>query len=580
MTPQSRTGHRRFSAALAFATVAATPLAPAVFAGSSAGAAETRGPVRSVIVSGPAGEGDPAAAVRAVGGTVTTTLPLAGGVAAMLPAGVSLPGYTIVANRSMKVTAAGDPTAAAPPDTARQTMGISSGAPSGSGVTVAVVDTGVADVPDLAGRLQHVNITPGDSGDGYGHGTFMAGLVGSSGASSQGAHQGAAPQAGVLDVRVAAADGSTSLVQVLQGLQAVAQRQQSMNIRVVNLSLDSGSPLPRAVDPLDRALDQLWQRGITVVVSAGNNGPTAGTISSPADDPTLLTVGSADENGSADRSLDTVSDFSSRGSTGASGDDVKPDVVAPGAHVVSLRAPGSVVDTAHPQARVDGAYFRGSGTSMSAALVSGAVADLLSASPDLTPDQVKAVLRTSAYPAPAFSDPTAAGAGGVDVAAAVAADVPAATDSSAVPGDGKAWDRFTAAVQSGDQGEVRGAWAALSASTRAWAVRSPDGGWSTAARSWNARSWNARSWNARSWNARSWNAAIWDARSWNARSWNARSWDARSWNARSWNARSWNARSWNAAAWNARSWNARSWNADSWSAGTWDARSWNNALWG
>jgi len=577
MTPQSRGRRRRFSAALAFATVAATPLVPAVFAGSSAAAAETRGPARSVIVSGP---GDAAAAVRAVGGTVTTTLPLAGGVAAMLPGGASLPGYTVVTDRSMKVTAADDPTATAPADTARQTMGISSSSPSGSGVTVAVVDTGVADVPDLAGRLQHVNITPGDSGDGYGHGTFMAGLVGSNGASSQGAHQGAAPQAGVLDVRVAAADGTTSLVQVLQGLQAIAQRQQSMNIRVVNLSLDSDSPLPRAIDPLDRALDQLWQRGITVVVSAGNNGPTAGTISSPADDPTLLTVGSADENGSADRSLDTVSDFSSRGGTDASGDDVKPDIVAPGAHVLSLRAPGSIVDTENPQARVDDAYFRGSGSSMSAALVSGAVADLLSARPDLTPDQVKAVLRTSAYDAPAFSDPTAAGAGGVDVAAAVAADLPSATDTSAVPGDSKAWDRFMAAMLSGNQGQIRGAWAALSASTRAWAVRLPDSGWGTAARSWNARSWNARSWNARSWNSAVWDARSWNARSWNARSWNADSWDARSWNARSWNARSWNAAAWDARSWNARSWNARSWNADSWSADTWDARSWNDAFWG
>ncbi len=572
---------RRLSAALALATVSAAPLLPALL-GTARASASGPPPTHPVVVSGP---GDVAAAVRAVGGTVTAPLPLARGVAATLPVGARLPGFVVAEDRSLSVSAASDTSTDAPADTARETMGLSDSSPSGAGVTVAVVDTGVADVPDLAGRLRHVDVTAGQPGDGYGHGTFMAGLVGADGTSSQGTHQGAAPQAGVLDVRVAEADGTTSLSRVLRGLQAVAVRQRALNIRVVNLSLNSNSPLPRQQDPLDYALDALWHQGITVVVSAGNSGPAAGTISSPADDPTLLTVGSADENGTADRARDTVSEFSSRGVADATGDDAKPDLVAPGVHVVSLRAPGSIVDAGNPTARVDDAYFRGSGTSMSAALVSGAVADLLSARPELTPDQVKAVLKGSAYAAPGLADPTAAGSGLLDVAAAVVADTPADADAGGtVPGDGDAWDRFVDAGHGGNQGEVRSAWAALSPATREWIVRSPDSRWDTArswnARSWNARSWNARSWNARSWNARSWNAMVFDARSWNARSWNSAAWDARSWNERSWNARSWNAGSWDARSWNARSWNARSWNARSWNSEDWDARSWNAADWG
>jgi serine protease AprX len=440
-----------------------------------------------------------------------------------------------------------------------------------------------------------------DSGDDYGHGTFVAGLVAGDGSASAGRYQGAAPDARVLDVRVAADDGSTSLITVLRGLQVVAASADALDVRVLNLSLSSGSPLPYQVDPLTQALEALWRQGITVVTAAGNDGPTPGSVSSPGLDPTLLTAGALDENGTGRRDDDVVADYSSRGSAAlnSSGQGVaKPDLVAPGSHLVSLRAPRSVVDTGNPGSRIGTSYFRGSGTSMSTALVSGAVADLLSARPNLTPDQVKALLTSSAYRASGLSDAAAAGAGGVDVRAALATPtptVPSAGDDADTPDPStlpasqvKAWDRFAEALLSGDRSAAAAAWNQLSPQARSWVGRS----WvslSPEARSWVARSWVGRSWAgadgsaddwlARSWAARSWVARSWVARSWVARSWVARSWVGRSWVGRSWVGRSWVGRSWVDDDWAGSSWSGSSWSGSSWSEVSWDGRSWVGRSW-
>src|SRR5439155_10718665 len=141
---------------------------------------------------------------------------------------------------------------------------------------------------------------------------------------------------------------------------------------------------------------------------ASNRGPAPGTISKPGDDPWVVTVGATDDRGTVPIGDDQLPDFSSRGPTAADGL-AKPDVVAPGAHVVSLRAPGSVIDTQFPT-YIDSSYRRGSGTSMATGIVSGSVADMLSATPTLTPDQVKHALAATARPV-ASDDPMAVGAG-------------------------------------------------------------------------------------------------------------------------------------------------------------------------
>ncbi len=621
---QRRTG-TRIALGLALASVALTSTlgtAGAAVAAPAAGATGVASVAGSVpfaggpaVVSGPGGTPAAVEAVRAAGGTVLHELPLIGGVAADLPAGAVLPGFLVAADRPLTVAAKKPPLPGkgsekaelpgdAPASTARATLGLTDDSPSGRGVTVAVVDTGVDDVPDLAGRVLHLDVSSTrpatNSGDDYGHGTFVAGLVAGDGTTSGGRYQGAAPDARVLDVRVAKDDGSTSLVSVLRGLQVVSASADALNVRVLNLSLSSGSPLPYQLDPLTQALEALWKQGITVVSAAGNDGPAPGSVSSPGLDPVLLTAGALDEAGTAARDDDTVAPYSSRGTTQGV---AKPDLVAPGSHLVSLRAPGSQVDDENPSSRIGSSYFRGSGTSMSTALVSGVVADLLSARPDLSPDQVKALLVGTAYRPAGLSDPAAAGAGGVDVPGALGAPTPAvdpADDDQAGAPDPNTmsaaqlalWDRFSSALLDGDRAKAYAAWKKLSPEARSWVGRS----WvalSPEARSWVARSWVGRSWVgadgsedewlARSWAARSWVARSWVARSWVARSWVARSWVGRSWVGRSWVGRSWVGRSWVGRSWVGRSWVDAGWSDPSldngWAGGRWTGGRWNGRSW-
>jgi serine protease AprX len=410
-------------------------------------------PTRTVVVTG---TGDAAAAVRATGGTVLRSLPLVHGVVARLSA-PGLPGFEVTPDQALTVTGKRDSSGGGGEVTARAALGLGAPAGQGAGVTVAVVDTGVADVPELAGRVEHVDVTGTGTGDGYGHGTFVATLV-------AGATLGVAPGASVLDVRVGAADGSTSLVDVMLGLQAVSEHPE---VGVVNLSLSADGEVP----PLTDALEALWAQGDTVVVPAGNVGPDRDTVTSPGTDPVLLTAGALDG--------DTVADWSSRGGNGVQ----KPDLVAPGAHVLSAAAPGSVLWDEHPDARRSGDRFVGSGTSFSTALVSGAAAVLLAERPALTPYQVKTVFTQSA--SRVQGSRLAVGAGGLDVADALLARTPKDLSQDGSAGDGIGTDASS--------------WAASS-----WAARQ----WS--ARQWSARQWSARQWSARQWSARQWSAAAWE----------------------------------------------------------------------
>jgi serine protease AprX len=566
------------------ATLAALALAASGLAAVPASAA----PASRVVVTSVTG--DVAGAVRAVqaaGGKVLDRLALIGGVSATLPAhSVLAPTFRVVPDATLKVAAADTADAAGDPMGVRPTLGLGPAAHEGAGVTVAVVDTGVADVRDLAGRVEHVNVTDGPGGDGYGHGTFVAGLVAGNGSDSDGKYAGVAPGARILDVKVADATGATDLVTVLKGLQAVAAHK---GVDVVNLSLSSGSPLPYQIDPLSSALEALWRRGITVVVPAGNEGDHATTITSPGLDPVLLTAGGLDTNGTAAHGDDTVPTWSSRGP--APQGVQKPDLVAPGAHVVSLRVKDSTIDVQSPGGRLadNASYFKGSGTSFSTAVTSGAVAALLGRRPSLQPDQVKSVLTGSAYDASGLQDPNAAGAGGLDVAAAYSTAKGKQVKPSQVdpiPGDAATWVAFLNALIDGDAAAAASSWSKLSPEARNWAASS----WSQLsldARNWAARNWAARNWagaTAEEWAARNWAASVWAARNWAASSWSAGNWAAGNWvagnwAAGNWAAGNWAARNWAAGNWAAGNWAAGNWAASSWSAGNWAAGNWAAGNW-
>jgi serine protease AprX len=360
-------------------------------------------------------------AVRRLGGTVGRSLPLAGGFAARVPS-TALPTLrraspvaglwsdARVAMRSGRDCLPGDSGCydALPPEaTWQQAIGLDR-VPNkyqGDGVTVASIDTGVTPNPNLGARLlARVDLThDGDGIDHFGHGTHMAGVIAGGGVTSLEAFEGSAPETNLVSVKVAGWDGATDVSTVIAALQWVVSNRARFNIRVVNLSWGTDSSRGYGVDPLDRAVERAWQAGLVVVVSAGNQGPGAGTISKPADDPYVITVGAVDTNGTADDADDTIAAFSSRGPT-ADGD-VKPDLVAPGVSIVSDRAPGSTIDLFRPAARVGPTMFKGSGTSQAAAIVAGVAARMLEVDPTLTNDELKGVLTATA-------DPRLAGPGG------------------------------------------------------------------------------------------------------------------------------------------------------------------------
>jgi serine protease AprX len=486
---------------------------------------------------------------------------------------VLAPAFTVVDNApitlaSKKVADTGrDATAV------REALGLGVAAGQGAGVVIAVVDTGVADVPDLAGRLTHIDVSDswseGESHDAYGHGTFVAGVAAGSGSSSAGKrYAGVAPGASVLDVRVADEAGETDLVTVLAGLQAASDA----GADVVNLSMSSGSPLPYQIDPLTVALTNLWRAGTVVVVPTGNDGPSKGSVTSPGSDPTLLTVGALDERSNADRSDDVVPDFSGRGP--APQGVAKPELVAPGTSLVSLRAPGSVVDLANPGSTVDGAYFRGSGTSFATAAVSGAAAVLLQGRPQLVPDQVKALVSSTTYSAKGLRSVRDAGAGGLDLSAALAATPsPApnagdAGDDAPPPGDERAWNAFLQALMDGDRKAAAAAWSDLSPAAHKWAAHK----W--ASEGFVAHKWGAHKWADKGWSAHKWASSDVSAEQWELRMWAGHKWAAHKWASDSFVAHKWAAHKWAEDDWSAHKWAAHKWAAHKWAAHKWASSSW------
>ena len=190
-------------------------------------------------------------------------------------------------------------------------------------------------------------------------------------------------------VKVAGSGGATNPNDVIAGINWVVDNADALDIKVLNLSFSSGSDLPYQEDALTAALERAWQAGIVVVTAAGNDGPDAVGLDSPANDPHFIAVGGV-------RALDDGFEI---WESSSQGDGVRnPDVAAPGAHIQSLRAPGSDADINHAEGFVDNETFLGSGTSQSAAVVAGSAALLLEAHPEWTNDQVKSALMTTAVP--------------------------------------------------------------------------------------------------------------------------------------------------------------------------------------
>jgi serine protease AprX len=350
----------------------------------------------------------------------------------------------------------------------------------GSGVGVAVVDSGVAPVADFDARLTQVQLNGQTTVvDTYGHGSFVAGVL--AGSSADGRYVGIAPSASVYAIDVNDASGVYTS-NIILGLDWIDANRQAYNIRVVNVSLSENVATSYLSSPLDAAIERLWRDGVTVVVSAGNLGP--GTMQyAPANDPFPIAVGAVDNAETLSTGDDSVAAFSSSGTTPDGFE--KPDLVAPGRRIPSILPTSTTLGQQAPLANILApGYATMSGTSFAAPQVAGAAALLLQAHPSWTPDQVKWALTKTAR--------------SVSGSSARALDVAAAIALSGTPGSANSG--VTPAPQPG------------SSATSATATE-------------NTSSWNTSSWNTSSWNTSSWNTSSWNTSSWNTSSWNLAAWD-------------------------------------------------------
>ena len=301
----------------------------------------------------------------------------------------------------------------------------------GRGIGIAVIDSGMASHAALSGRIvRNVDFwnRRGRGDDQFGHGTHAAGIIAGASTSMEGQrYRGMAPGAHLINLRVLGPDGKGDTSDVVEAIDWAIEHRSRYNIRIINLSL--GRPVTDEYrdDPLCEAVERAVKKGIVVVASAGNAGkmddgtPIAGGIVSPGNSPYALTVGSLNTRQTPWRSDDIVTTYSSRGPTAIDGV-LKPDLVAPGNRIVSLEAPGSLLVREWPTAHVAGqghdAYFLMSGSSMSTAVVSGAVALVLEANTSLDPLDVKLALQHTAVPVPDASV-LDAGAGSLNIVSAV-----------------------------------------------------------------------------------------------------------------------------------------------------------------
>src|SRR3954447_8098608 len=471
-------------------------------------------------------------AVVKAGGSITRELPIIGGYSAKVPANdistiARVPGVRAVTyDRPTYVQSAPGSTNNIPSVYKKATSGdkLAGVGGSGFGVNVALIDTGVTALPDIANSI--VPVTPdvlglgnqsclnlaGDAtcDDLYGHGTFMAGIIAGNGAASNGKYVGMAPGAGIISIKVAGATGASDVSTLIAALQWVVQNKATYNIRVLNLSLGTDSTQSYSVDPLDYAAEKAWQAGIVVNVAASNRGPAASTISDPANDPFVITVGAIDDKGTPGLGDDALPNFSGRGPTATDGL-AKPDVVAPGAHIVSLAAPGAAITTEFPSTMA-APYRRGSGTSMSTAVVSGLVAQMLSLQPMLTPDRVKYELASTAR-ADASNDRMAVGSGIVDGWRALNA-APGVANVGVAPSMGTgslAASRGTVGVVLDDTNQT--VLDASSGDLTSALTLFPEGN------SWFGNSWFGNSWFGNSWFGNSWFGNSWFGNSWFGNSW-------------------------------------------------------------
>ena len=260
----------------------------------------------------------------------------------------------------------------------------------GNGISIAVIDTGVAPHDDLVkptnrivAFVDYIN-KKDETYDDNGHGTHVAGIIASNGYSSRGKYAGIAPKANILSLKALDKNGGGSTSDIIAALSYCMEMKEKYNIKIINLSLGTPANNNPAKDPLVRAVEKCVDAGLVVVTAAGNSGPNLKTILSPGISRDAITVGAADDKRTPEPDDDTIAPFSSRGPTSEGYQ--KPDLVAPGVNINSLS-----------NTKLD-SYTSLSGTSMATPLVSGSLALLMNKHGDLSPVEYKKLLTSSCIP--------------------------------------------------------------------------------------------------------------------------------------------------------------------------------------
>jgi serine protease AprX len=352
----------------------------------------------------------------------------------------------------------------------------------GEGVTVAVIDSGIFLDRDFSfnpGKsktriLVQMSFNSGKVVDKFGHGTHVAGIIGGTGEASDGLYAGIAPLVNFVNLKIMNDEGMAYESDTVEAMQWIFDNKETYNIRVVNLSIQSTVEQSYHSSPLAAAAEILWFNGVVVVTTAGNWVDGFNPIQAPpANDPFLITVGAVDENDTSDRQDDFLASFSAYGLT----QDCcfKPELVAPGQDIISVLSLSSEWRFEYPERVImDTEYFRLSGTSMSAPMVSGAIALLLQAEPELTPDQVKYRLIHS-------TDDQIGGSAYLDIFAALT----------------------TSTTESANTG--------LEASQLLWTGEDPV--------QWDSVNWGSVNWGSVNWGSVNWGSVNWGSVNWGSLYW-------------------------------------------------------------
>ena len=309
----------------------------------------------------------------------------------------------------------------------------------GEGVGIAVIDTGAwgheAIVNDTQGRSRvraYFDVATHKEtqvpSDNNGHGTHITSVLASSQASfdeqgrATGSYHGIAPDADLIIVKAFNDQSKSTYLDVVSAIAYVVQNRDRLNIKVMTLAFQGEAVSHYWQDPINQAVMAAWDAGIAVVVSGGNKGPNPMTIGAPGNVPYVITVGAmTDDYTLTDLTDDYIATFSAVGPTLEGF--AKPELTAPGGHMMGLVPVNSTVTSEHPDFHDGYNYYLMSGTSQAAAAVSGVVALMYQNAPGLSPDDVKCRLMASARQASIAGEKAFSvleqGAGLVDAVAAV-----------------------------------------------------------------------------------------------------------------------------------------------------------------